>query len=256
MKRTILSALLFLFTLTGLNAQGGFGLPSGFDLKQFQKNEELALWFLQYDSTIMRVVQFDNSVSGKDFLCYQDKKGWKVAAGTIDSLRFRNVKWYSVDTRNVVTALKKPGDTILVNAMSRSLYNANKLHSKLKFADAAWKKYVKQNTDLTFTVYMFCDKDASGNVWYGPECMWWFSANGSNLVTTKVTNKAPVMATASGKTLSFSCPTEKMPSLGTIWMTHRIMSQYPEVAVSYKTGTSTLNYNSAEKTYSWQHEGK
>lgn len=256
MKRVLLSAFVFFLATLNISAQGGFGLPAGFDLKQFQKNEELALWFIQYDSTILRVTQFDRAASGKDFICYQDKKGWKVAAGKLDSLGLKNASWFAVDGKNTVTAMKKPGDTVLVSAMARAVFNANKLHAKLKMADASWKKYVKQNTDLTFTVYMFCDTDAAGNVWYGPECMWWFSANGNNLVTTKVTNKAPMMATASGKTLSFSCPTEKMPSLGTIWMTHRIMSQYPEVAVSYKTGTSTLNYNSAEKTYSWQHEGK
>jgi hypothetical protein len=256
MKRFLLSAFVFLFAALSLNAQGGFGLPSGFDLKQFQKNEELALWLIQYDSTIQRVNQFDRNTTGKDFICYQDKKGWKVAAGKLDSLGLKNITWFSIDAKKTVTPMKKPGDTVLVGSMARSLFNATKLHAKLKFSDVPWRKYVKQNIDLTFTVYMFCDKDASGNIWYGPECMWWFSSNGNNLVTTKVTNKAPMMASTSGKTLNISCPTEKMPSLGAVWLSYRIMAQNPEIAVSYKTGTSTLNYNTAEKTYSWQHEGK
>jgi hypothetical protein len=255
MKRALLTATAIFLLVFASHAQGGFGLPAGFDLKQFQKNEELALWLIQYDSTVMRVIEFDRAAANQDIVCYQEKKGWKIAVGKIDSMGIKVSSWYAMSGKTV-TPSKKTSDTSIVNAMARSLFNANKLHAKLKFNDVPWKKYVKQNADLTFTVYMFCDKDGSGNVWYGPECMWWFSANGNNLVTTKVTNKAPMMAGVTGKVLSMSCPTEKMPSLGVLWMCHRIMAQYPEIAVSYKTGTSTLNYNVAEKTYSWQHEGK
>src|ERR1044072_3575709 len=93
----------------------GFGLPPGFDLKQFQKNEEQAMWFIQYDSMITRVQTFDRGLSGKDFICFQDKKGWKVVAGKIDSASgFKERKWFAVDAKNVVTEMKKEGDTVMI----------------------------------------------------------------------------------------------------------------------------------------------
>lgn len=236
----------------------GFGLPPGFDLKQFQKNEEQALWFIQYDSMIVRVQAFDSETAGKDFICFQDKKGWKVITGEIDSAAgIKGRKWYSIDAKNVVTVLKKEGDTALAKAMGHALYNARLQHEKLKLPESAvWKKYIRQNQDLTFTVTYFCDQDAGGVIWYGPECNWWFTSDGTGLVTSKVINKPPVMGGVSGNVLSMSCPNEKMPTVGTMWMSYRVMQKYPNISVAYKTGTSTLTYNPASGTYSWMHSGK
>lgn len=234
----------------------GFGLPPGFDLKQFNKNEEQAQWFMKYDSMITRVTTFERSLAGKDFVCFQDKKGWKVVAGTFDSLGMSGATWFQVDGKNVVSAMKKKGDTVLVASLSRAIFNGAKLHAKLNIKSAAWKKYARVNLDLTITVSMYCDQDASGTIWYGPECAWWFSADGNNLVTTKIVNKAPMMAGIQGQALNLSCPTEKMPTIGAMWVAYRMMEKYPEINVAYKTGTSTLHYNVVDKTYSWQHAAK
>ncbi len=250
-----LPLLIALLILPAVFFAQGFGLPPGFDLKQFQKNEEQALWFIQYDSMIVRVQTFDRGLSGKDFLCYQDKKGWKVVAGLLDSAKgFINRKWFSVDAKNVVTEMKKEADSTLIMSMGHAMYNGNVAHKKLKLnSSGGWKKYIRQNLDLTFTVSFFCDQDAGGMVWYGPECNWWYSADGTSLVTTKVINKAPMMAVAAGNNITFSCPTEKMPTVGTMWMAYRVMRKYPNVNIAYKTGTSTLSYNAAGGTYSWMH---
>lgn len=248
-----LPLLLLLLALPTLFFAQGFGLPPGFDLKQFQKNEEQALWFIKYDSMITRVSNFDRNVAGKDFVCFQDKKGWKVVAGKIDSAGMSNSVWFQIDAKNVVTAMKKKTDTVLVASLARAIYNASLQHKKLNLGSAVWKKYARVNADLTITVTMYCDQDASGKVWYGPECNWWYSADGKNVVTTKIINQAPIMAGVTGNALNLSCPKEKMPTIGTMWIAYRMMDKYPEVNVAYKTGTSTLFYNAAEKTYSWQH---
>jgi len=250
-----LPLLLILLALPAVFLAQGFGLPPGFDIKQFQKNEEQALWFIQYDSMITRVQTFDRGMMGKDFLCFQDKKGWKVVAGKLDSAQgIKDRRWFSVDAKNVVSEMKKEGDTVLITAMGHAMYNGNIQHQKLKLSTSAtWKKFIRQNTDLTFTVTFFCDQDAGGVVWYGPECNWWYSADGMNLVTTKVTNKPPMMAGVSGNAINLSCPAEKMPTVGTMWMAYRVMQKYPTVNIAYKTGTSTLTYNATFRNYSWMH---
>lgn len=251
-----LPLLLILLALPAVFFAQGFGLPSGFDLKQFQKNEEQALWFIQYDSMIVRVQAFDRGLAGKDFICFQDKKGWKVVAGTIDSaFGLKERKWFSVDAKNVVTEMKKEGDTTLATSMGRALYNGAIAHRKLKLSTSAvWKKYIRQNADLTYTVSYFCDQDAGGVIWYGPECNWWYSADGTSLVTTKISaNKVPMMAGVAGNSITLSCPAEKMPTVGTMWMAYRLMLKYPTINIAYKTGTSTLTYNATFKNYSWMH---
>lgn len=233
----------------------GFGLPPGFDLKTFQKNEEQALWFLQYDSTWQFVSNFDHITGGKDYICYQDKRGWKVVAGTVDSSGFKaGASFYQVDSKHNVTAAKKKFDTIQVAAMGRALYNANMALAKLNIKSAAgWRKFARVNLDQSITVWVFCDADASGTIWYGPEFAWYFSPNGRKLNTSKIINKTPMMAGKNGEVINLSCPADKMPSIGTIWLAHKYKGKYPEINVKYKTGTSTLRYNVAEKTYSWEH---
>jgi len=254
MKQRLPLLILLLVLPAIFYAQGGFGLPPGFDLKQFQKNEEQAMWFIQYDSMITRVSTFDRGMTGKDFVCYQDKKGWKVVAGTIDSLGMSNTRYFQVDAKNVVTEMKKKGDTVLVASIARAIFNANIQHKKLNLAvSSSWKKYARVNADQTITVSMFCDQDAGGTIWYGPECAWWYTADGKNVVTTKIINTAPMMAGINANTINLSCPKEKMPTVGTMWLAYRMMQKYPHINVAYKTGTSTLNYNATDKTYSWQH---
>ncbi len=158
-----------------------------------------------------------------------------------------------VDAKNIVTISKKKFDTIQVASMARALYNSSIALSKLNMKVSGWKKFSKINLDQSITIWNFPDADASGNIWYGPECTWYYSSNGRVPVTSKIVNKVPLMSGKSGAVLNLSCPTEKMPTIGLIWLAHRYKLSYNEINISYKTGTSTLHYNVAEKTYAWDH---
>ncbi len=231
----------------------GFGLPAGFELKKFEANQLQAMYFLQYDSAWQRVAEYAHLPKTKDVICYSDKRGWKVIAGTVDSSGFKEATYYIVDAKNVVTISKKKFDTIQVASMGRALFNANKALAKLNLKIASWNKFAKINLDQSITIWAFPDADASGNIWYGPECAWYYSPNGRNLVTSKIVNKLPQIAGKTGGVLNIALPTEKMPTIGTIWLSHHWKLTYTEIKVTYKTGTSTLLYNIAEKTYAWDH---
>ncbi|CAN5380180.1 hypothetical protein BH09BAC5_BH09BAC5_15170 [soil metagenome] len=231
----------------------GFGLPLGFELKKFQANETEALYFIDYENACQLVTDFDHVPSSKDFVCYTDKKGWKVVAGTVTEDGFKDESYYFVDAKNQVSVSKKKFDTIQVTAMATALYNATVALKKLNIHASVWKKFMKINLDQTITVWAFPDIDATGNIWYGPECAWYYSSNGKSLVTSKIVNKAPMLAGKSGQILNLSCPSEKMPTIGTIWLAHYLQLKYNEVNITYKTGTSTYHYNPADKTYAWDH---
>ena len=248
--------LCFLLLLTvPAFSQGGFGLPPGFDLKTFQKNEEQAMYFLQYDSAWQFVSAFDHLPASKEYICYQDKRGWKVVAGTIDSSGFKSdAVYYTVDNKHVVTVARKKFDTVQVTAMAHAYYNAGKALAKLNIkSSAGWHKFVRVNLDQSITVWAFPEADASGAIWYGPECSWYYSPNGTQLMTSKIVNKAPQMAGKAANALNMNCPTDKMPTVGTIWLAHKYKKSYSDINISYKTGTSTLRFNEAEKTYAWEH---
>ncbi len=247
------SLIVLIFFAPALVCAQGFGLPAGFELKKFEANQLQAMYFLQYDSAWQRVASSFAMNTEKDVICYQDKKGWKVVAGTVDSSGFKEASYFIVDLKNQVTLSKKKFDTIQAASMGRALFNANKALAKLNMKVSTWKKFAKVNLDLSITIWAFPDADASGNILYGPECAWYYSPNGRNLVTTKIVNKPPVIAAKTGTVLNVSLPTEKMPTIGTIWLSHRWKLTYTEISVTYKTGTSTLIYNVAEKTYAWDH---
>jgi hypothetical protein len=257
MKQNYLRFVFVLLTCFGgfsLYSQG-FGLPPGFDLKTFEKNQDQALWFIEYDSTWQAVVNFDHISGAKDYICYPDKKGWKVVCGTVDSAGFKEgASFYQVDSKRNVTAAKKRFDTLLVASMGRALFNANTAISKLSFKSAGgWHRFMRTNLDQSIVVWAFCDTDATGAIWYGPECTWYYTPDGRKLNTSKIVNKSPLMAGKGTNSLNMSCPIEKMPTVGTIWLAHLHKKEFVEINVTYKTGTSTLRYNADEKTFAWEH---
>ncbi|MBI3511590.1 MAG: hypothetical protein HY064_13090 [Bacteroidetes bacterium] len=257
MKQPYTRLLLFIFLTSPLALLSqGFGLPTGFDLKTFEKNQDLAIWFLQYDSAVANVASFDH-LSGKDFIAYPDKKGWKVVAGTVDSSGFKSdAGYYLIDPKKTITSSKKKFDTLQVCAMGRALYYSKKAIAKLAFkAPSGWDFLTKLNDDKSITVWAFLLPDPNGSLWYGPECAWYYMQDGIKLSTSRIVNRTPLMADKNGTTLSLSCPTDKMPSIGAIYIARKYMTAFPEVDISYKTGTSTLRYNTTEKNFSWEHVG-
>lgn len=247
--------VLFFFVFAGKTMSAQFGLPTGFDQKTFQKNEDQAMWFLSYDSAYTAASTFDHITAGKDFICIPDKKNWQVIVGTLDAERgFKDVINYVVDAKHVATVAKKRYDTVMVGNMGRALYYANAAVTKSNIqAPGGWRKFVKLNDDKSITVWEFNDADASGNIWYGPECIYYYNADGRSLSTSKIVNKTPLMAGKAGTVINLSCPSDKMPTISSMWIAYRYMKGYPEVNIAYKTGTSTLRYNTAELTYAWEH---
>lgn len=255
MKKNYIFSVLFLMLITGtLNAQ--FGLPMGFNVKEFKKNEETALWILMYDTVTMKVRSFDGIPSDKEVIAVQDKSGWKVVAAELTAEGYQNAMYYNVDNKYNVTALKRKPDTTALAAVSRAMYQANENLKKLNIKVSNWKKAVKINADQTIHVFAFCDGDANGTIWYGPECIWYFPADGKSLSASKIVNKSPMMADKAGNVLNVSCPTDKMPTLGLIWLAHRYKINYATVNVAYKTGSSTYLFNKDQGIYSWEHMAK
>ncbi len=249
-----ISTLLFLVFVSTLALHAQFGLPPGFNVKEFQKNEQLAAWFIDYDSIWHHVTTFDREASNtKDHICIPDKKGgWRIVTGSSDSSGIWGGAVYAADSKGRVEQ-KKKADTAQLIPLGRALYQANLQLAKLNVKNMAWRKFLRVNEDLSITIWALCDTDANGTIWYGPECTWYFSANGQTLLTSKIINRSPMVAGKTARGLNLSCPADKMPSVGTIWLALRWRNEHQEVNVAYKTGTSTMYFNKVENTISWEH---
>ncbi|MGL4597316.1 MAG: hypothetical protein ACRCYO_07310 [Bacteroidia bacterium] len=249
-----ISTLLFLVFASSLALHAQFGLPPGFNVKEFQKNEQLAIWFINYDSIWHKVTAFDReAANAAAHICMADKKeGWRIVTGTPDSSGIWGGKVYAADSKGRIEQ-KKKADTAQIASLGKALYNANQQLAKLNVKNMTWRKFVRLNEDLSITIWAFCDNDANGTIWYGPECTWYYAPNGQTLLSSKIINRSPMAAGKTARGLNLSCPADKMPSVGTIWLALRWRNVHSEINVAYKTGTSTLYFNKAENTISWEH---
>ncbi|TND06514.1 MAG: S-adenosylmethionine synthetase [Bacteroidetes bacterium] len=237
-----------------------FGLPPGFDVKTFQKDEDQVFWLLRYDTALMKtpVPSMQMSDPGDD-LCFAwtDKKNtWHVVHGRIDSLkRYAAASHHTIDAKGKVLSSKEKPDTAMFGAHARALLNAT-LELK-KTIPSDWRKmnrYVKRNADNSLTVWFLPSYSQGGQAFYGPEVTYYYNASGTVLSASKKIIK-PLQGekTDPGDEIELDYSSEKMPSLGSMYFAHRFKSNFKTIGIRYKKGTSTITYNTADKTHAWQH---
>ncbi|MGL5892521.1 MAG: hypothetical protein ACRC3B_21700, partial [Bacteroidia bacterium] len=190
----------------------------------------------------------------KTLICIQNPKGqsWQVYAGKLDSNGlFRQVR-YTINEKGKAEKQAKTGDTTQCDALARALWNAKKL--SLKFERPEQKRfYVHSNPDLTITVIAFTEMKNSNRVEYDDECSWWFSEDGTRLVTSKIIHHGTNALNFTGGVPHFYIK-EKMPTVGIMYNICRY--NYPSAIVEYKTGISTCHFNAKEKLRTWEHVAK
>lgn len=251
-------AFLLLLLPAGLFAQ--FGLPPGFDTKTFGKDEQIVFWLLNYDSVMQKTpvpsMQLDQPEDDYAFAWADKKNNWHVVHGKLDSLgRYRMASHHQVDSKNKITSPKDKIDTAFAGGAARALRNAQKQLQKDLPGD--WKKmqrFVRRNTDNSYTVWFLPENHSGSIVYYGVDCTYYYDASGNNLTASKKNNKTIRSAEADPqKEITLEYVTEKMPTLAAMYFAHQQKTRFKSISVKYKKGTSTLIYFPAEQTHAWQH---
>ncbi len=250
MKKIFL--ILLLLSSFALRAQ--FGLPPGFDIKAFKQTEQQVQWMLDCDTAAMIVNSYDSTLRNKTLICIQSTKGqsWQVFAGKLDSNGlFRQVR-YTINEKGKAEKQAKTGDTTQCDALARALWNAKKL--SLKFERPEQKRfYVLVNPDLTIKVIAFTEMKDAKRAEYDDECSWWFSADGTRLVTSKIIRHGINAINVAGGIPHFYIK-EKMPTVGIMYNIYRY--NYLSAIVEYKTGISTCHFKAEEQLRTWEHVAK
>jgi hypothetical protein len=250
--KTLFCFILFTFCSTVLSAQ--FGLPPGFDIKAFQQTEREVIWMLECDTAQQLVEKADATVAAQTLICIQNTKntGWQVFAGKLDSNGlFKQVR-YTISEKGKVEKQTRTGDTTLCDAMARALWHAKQLSQKYHRPEAK-RFYVRSNTDLSIQVNAFTEMQSSARIEYDDECNWWFSANGTKLVTSKIIRHGIVNTDIQNGTPRFQTK-EKMPTAGIMYNIYKF--RFPVAEVEYRTGISTCHYKASEMLRTWEHEAK
>lgn len=209
---------------------------------------------LDCDTAAMVVNGLDSSLRNKTLICIQNPKGqsWQVFAGKLDSNGlFRQVR-YTVNEKGKAEKQAKTGDTTQCDALARVLWNAKKL--SLKYERPEQKRfYVQTNTDLTIKVIAFTEMKDAKRVEYDDECSWWFSADGTRLVTSKIIRHGIYAINVTDGIPHFYIK-EKMPTVGIMYNIYRY--NYSSAIVEYKTGISTCHFKAEEQFRTWEHVAK
>jgi|GEM_PF-3351120 len=240
-------------------ARAQFGLPQGFDVKTFQKDEETVFWLLNYDSAMIKApvpaMQIDAPFDDLAF-AYQDKKSnWHVLHGKLDSGRYRIAAHFLLDAKGRMQSAKEKTDTAMLSSAGRALRNAH--HEMRKSLPDDWQKmnrYIRRNADNSWTVWFLPEYSEGAYAIYGAELTYYYNAAGTQLMTSKrylktLQHEKP----DADKDVVIDYSTEKMPTLGAMYFAHSFKSKFKSVGIRYKKGTSTVTYTPAERTYAWQH---
>lgn len=257
LKRLYLLALLVL----PFSASAQFGLPQGFDVKAFQKDEETAFWLMQYDTAMMRTPLsgdvYDEKYPDIPFVFQDKKNNWHGVHGHLDSAgHYHVITHHQLDAKGVAKVVKDKPDTLFFGATARALRNA---HNDLRKAmPDNWDKmepHIRRNADNSLTVWFLPQYSrGSGAAQYGTEFTCYYSPNGSQLMATKKYIR-PLQTAAfdQNKELLLDYSLEKMPTLGALYFAHCFQAEFKTIGIRYKKGTSIITYNREEKTYAWQH---
>lgn len=242
------------------SAAAQFGLPPGFDVKTFQKDEEVVYWLLRYDTAMMKTpvpaMQMKSPEDDIAFAWTDKKNNWHVMHGMMDSARHYTPLLHQViDGKGKVSASKEKTDTALTGSSVRALINATAELKKNLPSD--WRKmtrYVKRNADNSLTVYFLPSYSPGGMAYYGPEFAYYYDASGTRLAASKKTIK-PMNGEKPdpGDEIELDYSTEKMPTLGAMYFAHRFKGEFKTIGIRYKKGTSTITFNKTDKTHAWQH---
>lgn len=245
---------LILLLLSAFNLHAQFGLPPGFDIKAFKQAEQQVQWMLECDTAAMVVKNYDSTLHNKTLICIQNSKGqsWQVYAGKLDSNGlFRQVR-YTVNEKGKVEKQTKTGDTTQCDALARALWNAKKISLKFERPDKK-RFYIQTNPDLTIKVTAFTEMKDAKRLEYDDECNWWFSADGTRLITSKIIRHG-LNAISIEKGVPHFMIKEKMPTVGIMYNIYRY--NYLSAIVEYKTGISTCHFKAEEQLRTWEHIAK
>jgi hypothetical protein len=190
MMRRLLPLVIILALGLPVAAQVSTNEKPEFDIADFNKKLEVTQWLVAYDSVAWKTTDLalasdkaEVARLGKEWFCFQDKNGsWHAVYGRLEKNRFDQVFHYLVDAKGKITRTQDKIDGSFLISHARALDLAvAKLSESIPPNSPTHNSYIKQNSDKTFTVWLFPAFQTDGVAVYGGEFIYTIDPQGEKI---------------------------------------------------------------------------
>jgi hypothetical protein len=257
---------LYFLTIQTLYVSGQKDKGLTFDIKDFSTKQSIAEWIYNYDEiawwttdSLMKQDTLELKRLGKEWFCYQttDNK-WHAVYGKYEEDKFDLVFHYLVDSRNIVSRIYEPIDTSILNSYSRALITANNQIKSLKDTiNVSFNQYIRQNSDKTFSVWIFPAYQSNNYAVYGGEFIFTIDSTGYKILKDESYYQGQFRAfkVDNPREIWLNYRELEKPTLGSIFFVWYYKSYFTSIKIDNKTYvTSTIKND--DGSYSWIHVEK
>jgi len=180
-----------IFFLTILSTFGQENKRMTFDITDFNQKASIAEWLYEYDAiawwtsdSVMLSDSIERSRLGSDWFCFQTpNKNWHAVYGKYENDTFDLVINYLIDTSYHIKRVYNQIDTSILYGYSRALQTANQyIKAHTDSTRIRFNKYIKQNEDETYNIWILAAFQPNGWAVYGKEFVLRIDKSGKNVI--------------------------------------------------------------------------
>ncbi|HUX53178.1 MAG TPA: hypothetical protein VMV56_02055 [Williamwhitmania sp.] len=162
-----------------------------FDSTDFAVKSKLAEWLVNYNQVALITadsLRSQNSAKlqqiGKEWFCFQDSNSvWHAVYGRFRHGSYNVLFHFIVNGNNAAYLTRSRLDSSMVTNYARALYTAGRIIKPLMDSlKMSMVRFIRQNEDKTFTVWIFPGLQPEGYAIYGGEFVYTFSADGKKVI--------------------------------------------------------------------------
>ena len=163
-----------------------------FDIVDFNQKAKVAEWLLKYDlvawktsDVVMQESEAELAKLGKEWFCFQDKNDlWHAVYGKYEDGKYNTVFHFTMSGDEKILKSTEKIDQNFLDLHAGSLFTANKKMQETLEGNSAprFNQYIKQNTDKTFSVWIFPAFQSNGMAVYGGEFVYTIDQTGEKII--------------------------------------------------------------------------
>jgi len=196
---------------------------------------------------------------GENWFCFQtsDSK-WHAVYGKYQNNNYEIVFHYVVDTTYKISRIHEPVDTAILDSYSRALFTAqSQIQTFEDSMQIAFNPYVRQNDDMTFTVWIFPAFQRNSTAVYGGEFIYTIDATGTQILRddSYFQGNFRMFKVDKPREIWLEYPELEKPTLGGVFFVWYYKKYFTNIFLETKNYVTTTIKN-VDGSYSWVHVDK
>lgn len=264
MRSIIIFALFAFLVGTGFSQKPSVDVPD-FDIVDFNKKFETAQWLVDYDNVAWKttdvILQLDKKELerlGQEWFCFQDAdKLWHAVYGKLTAAGYQLGFHFTMDPSGKIAKSEVKLDQSFLTRHARALSTGRaKLMATVPEGSPTFNQYIKENSDKTFSVWLFPAFQTDGLAAYGGEGIYTIDQSGQKVTKDESYFQLYFRGfkTKPLREVQLNYSEMKKPSLGAIFFVWYYKSYFTNILIDNEKSTSTLVRS--DKGYVWVHVEK